>query len=72
MLEATDSDFAPWYIVRSDDKRRARLNIISHFLSLLPFEAPTRKKVKLPNRDKKNEYDDAATIENRRWIKEKY
>ncbi len=72
MLEATDTDFAPWYVVRSDDKRRARLNVISHFLSLLPYEAPTRKKVKLPNRDKKNEYDDAATIENRRWIKEKY
>ena len=47
-------------------------NIISHFLSLLPFEAPTRMKVRLPNRDKKNEYDDAATIENRRWINEKY
>jgi polyphosphate kinase len=72
MLEATDTDFAPWYIVRSDDKRRARLNVISHFLSLLPYEAPIRKKVKLPNRDKKNAYDDAATIANRRWIEEKY
>ena len=72
MLEATDTDYAPWHIVRSDDKRGARLNIISHFLSLLPYEAPTRKKVKLPNRDKKNAYDDAATIENRRWIKEMY
>jgi len=38
MLEATDTDFAPWNIVRSDDKRRARLNVISHFLSLLPYE----------------------------------
>jgi polyphosphate kinase len=72
MLEATDTTFAPWHIVRSDDKRRARLNIISHFLSLLPYETQPRKKVKLPNRDKKNEYDDAATIANRRWIKEKY
>jgi polyphosphate kinase len=72
MLEATDTDYAPWHIVRSDDKRRARLNVISHFLSLLPYEAPTRKKVKLPNRDKKNAYDDAATIEDRRWIGEKY
>jgi len=71
MLEATDTAFAPWHIVRSDDKRRARLNIISHFLSLLPYETQPRKKVKLPNRDKKNEYDDAATIANRRWIKEK-
>jgi polyphosphate kinase 2 len=72
MLEATDTDYAPWHIVRSDDKRRARLNVISHFLSLLPYAAPVRKKVKLPNRDKKNAYDDAAPIENRRWIKEKY
>ena len=72
MLEATDTDYAPWHIVRSDDKRGARLNIISHFLSLLPFETKPRKPVKLPGRDKKNEYDDAATIENRRWIKEKY
>jgi len=72
MLGATDTEFAPWHIVRSDDKRRARLNIISHFLSLLPYETQPRKKVKLPNRDKKNEYDDAATIANRRWIEEKY
>src|SRR5271169_6980156 len=49
MLEATDTDYAPWHIVRSDDKRRARLNVISHFLSLFPYEAPTGKKVKLPN-----------------------
>jgi polyphosphate kinase len=72
MLEATDVDFAPWHIVRSDDKRRARLNVISHFLSLLPYEAKGRKKVKLPDRDKKGAYDDAATIKDRRWIEEKY
>ena len=40
MLEATDTDFAPWYIVRSDDKMWARLNVLSHFLSLIPYEAP--------------------------------
>src|SRR6185312_9896378 len=72
MLEATDTDFAPWNIVRSDDKRRARLNVISHFLSLLPYETGPRKKIKLPGRDKKNAYDDAATIATRRWIDEKY
>jgi polyphosphate kinase len=66
MLEATDTDFAPWYIVRSDDKRRARLNLISHFLSLIPYEAPKRDKVKLPSRDKKHAYDDEATINDRR------
>ena len=74
MLEATDTDHAPWYIVRSDDKKRARLNLISHFLSLIPYESPKRDgdKVKLPNRDKKNAYDDEATIKDRRWIKEKF
>ena len=71
MLEATDTDYAPWHLVRSDDKRRARLNVISHFLSQLPYEAKRRKAVKLPNRDKKNAYDDTATIQNRRWIEEK-
>ena len=72
MLEATDTESAPWHIVRSDDKRRARLNLISHFLSLFPYEAESRKAVKLPGRDKANAYDDAATIQNRRWIEEKY
>ena len=74
MLEATDTDHAPWYIVRSDDKRRARLNLISHFLSLIPYEAPKRDgdKVKLPGRDQKHAYDDETTIKDRRWIKERY
>jgi polyphosphate kinase 2 len=72
MLEATDTDYAPWYIVRSDDKGRARLNLISHFLSLIPYEAPKRDKVKLPSRDKKHAYDDESTIKDRRWIKEKF
>ena len=72
MLEATDTDFAPWYIVRSDDKKRARLNIISHFLGLLPYEAAKRDKVKLPSREKKHAYYDEATIKDRRWIEEKF
>ena len=72
MLEATDTDYAPWNIVRSDDKGRARLNLISHFLSLIPYEAPKRDKVKLPSRDKKHAYDDESTIKDRRWIKEKF
>jgi polyphosphate kinase 2 len=72
MLEATDTDFAPWHIVRSDDKRRARLNVLSHFLSLIPYKTPKREKVKLPTRDKKGAYDDEATIKDRRWIEEKY
>jgi polyphosphate kinase 2 len=72
MLETTDTDFAPWHIVRSDDKKRARLNILSHFLGLIPYEAPPAKKIKLPNRDKKRAYDDEATMKDRRWIKEKF
>ena len=72
MLDATDTDFAPWHIVRSDDKKRARLNVLSHFLSLIPYEAPPAKKIKLPNRDKKHAYDDEATTKGRSWIKEKF
>ena len=72
MLEATDTNHAPWYIVRSDDKKRARLNLISHFLGLIPYEQPKREKVKLPSRDKKHAYDDEATIKDRRCIEEKF
>jgi polyphosphate kinase 2 len=72
MLEATDTDFAPWYLVSSNDKKRARLNVLSHFLSLIPYEAPKHDKIKLPARDTKNAYDDESTIKNRRWIKEKF
>jgi polyphosphate kinase len=58
--------------VRSDDKKRARLNVLSHLLSLIPYEAPKRDKIKLPNRDKRGAYDDEATIKDRRWIEEKF
>ena len=72
MLQATDTDFAPWYIVRSDDKKRARLNVLSHFLSLIPYEALKHDKIKLPTRSKENTYDDEATIKDRRWIEERF
>ena len=72
MLETTDTDHAPWYIVRSDNKKRARLNLISHFLGLIPYEQPKREDIKLPSRDKKHAYDDEASIKNRRWIGEKF
>ena len=52
MLEATDSGWAPWHVAHSDDKRRARLNIISHLLSQVPYEHPQQKPVKLPKRPK--------------------
>ena len=72
MLEATDTKDAPWYIVRSDDKRRARLNCISHLLNLIPYKAVPRDKVKLPRRSNKKEYDDQATLWGRTFVPEKY
>ena len=72
MLEATDTEHAPWYIVRSDDKKRARLNCIAHLLSLIPYEEVPRKKVKLPKRSNKGKYDDQATLEGRKFVPEKY
>jgi polyphosphate kinase 2 len=72
MLEATDTEFAPWYIVLADDKRRARLNCISHLLSLIPYKKVSREKVKLPERPKKGAYDDQATLKTRRFVPAKY
>jgi polyphosphate kinase len=72
MIEATDTEFAPWYIVPSDDKRRARLNCISHLLGLIPYEKLTRKKVNLPQRSKRGAYDDRATLDGRRFVARKY
>jgi polyphosphate kinase 2 (PPK2 family) len=72
MLEATDTETAPWHIVRSDDKKRARLNCISHFLSLIPYKKVPREKIKLPDRSKKGAYDDQASLEDRRFIPEMY
>jgi polyphosphate kinase 2 len=72
MLEATDTEHAPWYIVCSDDKKRARLNCIAHFLRLVPYEEVPRKKVKLPKRSNKGKYDDQATLEGRKVVPEKY
>ena len=72
MLEATDTECAPWYIVPSDDKRRARLNCISHLLSLIPYQKLPRNSVKLPKRSKRGAYDDRATLEGRRFVPEKH
>ncbi|HJZ69569.1 MAG TPA: polyphosphate kinase 2, partial [Blastocatellia bacterium] len=72
MLEATDTEFAPWYIVPSDDKRRARLNCISHLLSLIPYKKVSREKVKLPKRSKEGAYDDQVTLKGRRFVPAKY
>ncbi|WP_454917197.1 polyphosphate kinase 2 [Xanthobacter sediminis] len=56
MFAATDTEWAPWYVVHSDDKKRTRLNLISHLLSRIPYEEVPREKVKLPKRDKPQNY----------------
>jgi len=72
MLKATDSKHAPWYIIRSDDKKRARLNCIAHFLSMIPHGKVPRDKVKLPPRKNKGQYDDEAPLLGRHFVPEKY
>jgi len=72
MLKATDTKYAPWYIIRSDDKKRARLNCITHLLSLIPPGKVPREKVKLPPRKTQDEYDDQATLKGRHFVPEKY
>jgi polyphosphate kinase len=72
MLETTDTKDAPWYIVRSDDKRRARLNCISHLLKLIPYKEVPHGKVRLPKRSTKGEYDDQVNLRERRFVPEKY
>ena len=56
MFAATDTAWAPWYVARSDDKKRARLNIIRHLLSQVPYEEAPREKIKLPKRQKAGDY----------------
>src|ERR1700757_611533 len=68
MLDSSDTKQAPWYIARSDDKKRLRLNCISHLLSLIPYKKLPRKKVKLPKRSMKRAYDDQATLKGRRFV----
>jgi polyphosphate kinase 2 len=72
MFKATDVDFAPWHIVKSDDKRRGRLNCISQILDIIPYKKMSRPKVKLPKRSTKNKYDDKASLRGRRFVPEKY
>jgi polyphosphate kinase len=72
MLKASDTEHAPWYIVRSDDKKRARLNCISHLLSVIRYEKMPQKKVKLPKRSNKGKFDDQASLKRRKFVPEKY
>jgi polyphosphate kinase 2 (PPK2 family) len=72
MLKATDTRIAPWHVLRSDDKKAARLNAIAHILSSIKYKKLPRKKVRLPGRSKNSAYDDQASLEGRRFVKERY
>jgi polyphosphate kinase len=72
MLKSTHSRHAPWHIVRSDDKKRARLNCISHILGAIPFKKVPHKKVELPERSQRGRYDDRAPLRGMSFVKEKY
>ena len=72
MLKTTDTKHAPWHVVHSDDKKRARLNCISHILSLIPYKKVQHKKVKLPKRSNNAKYDDRASLKGINVIPEKY
>jgi len=72
MFLSTDTPEAPWYIIRSDDKKRARLNCISHLLSLIPIDDVPKQKIKLPKRPMKNKYDPEIGLAGRRFVAEAY
>jgi polyphosphate kinase 2 len=70
MFEATDTDFAPWHVVRSNDKRRARLNLVTHLLEQIPYRTAPREKVKLPKRQKRGGYREPDYPY--KYVKERY
>ena len=71
MFKATSSKHAPWHVVRSDDKRRARLNCIAHLLKAIPYKTLSRPKVRLPKRSNKNHYND-QTLRGVKFVAERY
>jgi polyphosphate kinase len=72
MFGTTSSKHAPWHIIRSDDKRRARLNCISHLLRSIPFKRVSHDKVGLPKRSSKGRYDDQASLRSMTFVAERY
>jgi polyphosphate kinase 2 len=72
MFKATDSEHARWNIIRSDDKRRARLNCIAHVLETIPHRKVSRDKVRLPKRSDKNRYNDQASLRRMHFVAERY
>jgi polyphosphate kinase 2 len=72
MFAATDTAYAPWNVVMANDKRRARLNCITHLLNSIPYEETPRKKVRLPKPDSKEAFDDMATLASRSFVPERF
>ncbi|MDJ0958088.1 MAG: polyphosphate kinase 2 [Arenicellales bacterium] len=72
MLDASDSRHSPWYLVDSNDKRRARLNCITHLLQQIPYEELPHDPPKLPKRNEEHAYDDVAALKGRNFIPEVY
>jgi polyphosphate kinase 2 len=70
MFQATDTGFAPWFVANSDDKKRARLNIIRHLLSKIPCKKAPREKIRLPERQKRHGYREPAYPY--KFVEEKY
>ena len=71
MFEATNTKYAPWYIVRSDDKRRARLNCVRHLLDQIPYTKLPQEKLTLPERAMDGAYDDLATLKGLQFVAER-
>ena len=72
MLKATNSKHAPWHVIRSDDKRRARLNCIAHLLKAIPFKKLPGNRVRLPKRSDKGRYNDQASLRGMNFVAERY
>jgi polyphosphate kinase 2 len=72
MFKATDSKHAPWHIIRSDDKRRARLNCIAHLLEMIPYKRVRGDKVRLPKRSQKGRYNDQAGLSGMKFVALRY
>jgi polyphosphate kinase len=72
MFKATNSKHAPWHVIRSDDKRRARLNCIAHLLNSIPYKRMKKDKIKLPKRSDKGRYNDQAGLRAMTFVEERY
>jgi hypothetical protein len=72
MFKATHSKHAPWHVIRSDDKRRARLNCIAHLLNSIPYKRMKKDEIKLPKRSDKGRYNDQAGLRAMKFVEERY